>query len=47
MQTLFGLLACTGMRTSEALALVDADVDLKSGSWSISRTSSPLTMPTR
>jgi integrase len=31
MQTLFGLLACTGMRISEALALVDADVDLKSG----------------
>jgi integrase len=31
MQTLFGLLACTGMRISEALALVDADVDLKFG----------------
>lgn len=31
MQTLFGLLACTGMRISEALALLDADVDLKSG----------------
>ena len=31
MQTLFGLLACTGMRISEALALVDADVELKSG----------------
>src|SRR5262249_54863243 len=26
-----GLLACTGLRISEALALVDADVDLKSG----------------
>jgi integrase len=31
MPTLFGLLACTGMRISEALALVDADVDLKAG----------------
>jgi integrase len=31
MQTLFGLLACTGMRISEALALTDADVDLKAG----------------
>jgi integrase len=31
MQTLFGLLACTGMRLSEALALTDADVDLKAG----------------
>jgi len=31
MPTLFGLLACTGLRISEALALVDADVDLKSG----------------
>lgn len=31
MQTLFGLLACTGMRISEALALTDADVDLKTG----------------
>ena len=31
MQTLFGLLACSGMRISEALALTDADVDLKVG----------------
>jgi integrase len=31
MRTLFGLLACTGMRISEALALTDADVDLKAG----------------
>jgi site-specific recombinase XerD len=31
MQTLFGLIACTGLRISEALALVDADVDLKVG----------------
>ena len=37
MQTLFGLLACTGMRISEALALVDADVDLKSGGNSQAR----------
>lgn len=31
MQTLFGLMACTGLRISEALTLCDADVDLKSG----------------
>lgn len=31
MRTLFGLLACTGMRISEALALTDADVDLRAG----------------
>ena len=31
MQTLFGLMACAGLRVSEALALRDADVDLKSG----------------
>jgi hypothetical protein len=31
MRTLFGLIACTGLRISEALALVDADVDLKAG----------------
>ena len=29
--TLFGWLACTGLRVSEALALNDADVDLKAG----------------
>jgi integrase len=29
MQTLFGLIACTGLRISEALGLLDADVDLK------------------
>lgn len=31
METLFGLLACAGLRISEALALRNADVDLKSG----------------
>jgi integrase len=31
MQMLFGLMACAGLRISEALALCDADVDLKSG----------------
>ena len=31
METLFGLIACTGLRISEALALLDADVDLKVG----------------
>ncbi len=31
MRTLFGLIACTGLRISEALALVDADVDLNVG----------------
>lgn len=30
-QTLFGLMACTGLRISEALGLRDAEVDLKSG----------------
>jgi len=29
METLFGLIACTGLRISEALGLQDADVDLK------------------
>lgn len=29
--TLFGLLACTGLRVSEALALNDSDVDLETG----------------
>jgi integrase len=31
METLFGLLACTGLRISEALGLLDADVDLHAG----------------
>lgn len=31
METLFGLLACTGLRISEALDLLDADVDLRAG----------------
>lgn len=31
MRTLFGLIACTGLRISEALALLDADVDLNVG----------------
>jgi len=31
MQTLFGLIACTGLRISEALALIDSDVDLNVG----------------
>jgi integrase len=37
MQTLFGLIACTGLRISEALALTDADVDLKAGMLTIQR----------
>jgi integrase len=37
MQTLFGLIACTGLRISEALALTDADVDLKTGVLMIRR----------
>jgi site-specific recombinase XerD len=35
MQTLFGLIACTGLRISEALGLTDADVDLKVGVLSV------------
>ena len=31
METLFGLIACTGLRISEALGLLDADVDLQVG----------------
>lgn len=31
METLFGLIACTGLRISEALGLLDADVDLQAG----------------
>ena len=30
-ETRFGLIACTGLRPSEALGLLDADVDLKGG----------------
>jgi integrase len=37
MQTLFALIACTGLRISEALALTDADVDLKAGVLTIRR----------
>lgn len=36
--TLFGLLACTGLRISEALRLTRADVDLKTGILRIGRT---------
>lgn len=36
--TLFGLIASTGMRISEALGLLDADVDLKYGMLTIRRT---------
>jgi integrase len=31
METLFGLIACTGLRISEALGLLDLDVDLQAG----------------
>jgi integrase len=31
METLFGLVACTGLRISEAQGLLDADVDLRAG----------------
>jgi integrase len=34
-ETLFGLLACTGVRISEALHLLDRDVDLKQGLFTI------------
>ncbi len=37
-QTLFGLIACTGLRISEALALRNMDVDLKNGMITIHRT---------
>lgn len=37
-ETLFGLIACTGLRISEALALRNADVDLKCGMLTIRRT---------
>lgn len=37
-ETLFGLIASTGLRISEALRLLDSDVDLKSGMLSIRKT---------
>ena len=37
-ETLFGLLAATGLRVSEALDLLDVDVDLKSGLLTVRRT---------
>ncbi|OAH98798.1 MULTISPECIES: tyrosine-type recombinase/integrase [Methylomonas] len=37
-ETLFGLIASTGLRISEALHLLDSDVDLKSGMLSIRKT---------
>ncbi len=37
-ETLFGLLACTGLRVSEALKLTNADVDLSRGVLRIERT---------
>ncbi len=37
-ETLFGLIASTGLRISEALALRNADVDLKAGRLTIERT---------
>jgi integrase len=36
--TLFGLLACTGLRISEALRLEDADVDLRNGILTVRET---------
>lgn len=35
METLFGLVACTGLRISEALNLLDADVDLRASVMTI------------
>ncbi len=37
-ETLFGLLAATGLRVSEAVHLLDADVDLKSGLLQVRQT---------
>jgi integrase len=37
-ETLFGLLAATGLRVSEAVHLLDADVDLKSGLLTVRQT---------
>jgi integrase len=36
--TLFGLIACTGLRVSEAVRLCNADVDLKTGVLTVRRT---------
>lgn len=38
METLFGLVACTGLRISEALGLLDTDVDLRAGVLTIRQT---------
>jgi len=40
-EAVFGLLASTGLRVSEALALRDADVDLGAGTLTVRRTISP------
>lgn len=37
-ETLFGLIASAGLRVSEALGLLDADVDLKSGTLTVRQT---------
>lgn len=37
-ETLFGLMACTGLRISEAVHLLDSDVDLKTGMLTIRQT---------
>jgi integrase len=37
-ETLFGLIACSGLRVSEALALRNVDVDLKRGMFTVHRT---------
>jgi integrase len=34
-ETLFGLIGSTGMRASEALALLDADVELQAGTLTV------------
>ncbi len=36
-ETLFGLIAAAGLRVSEALALLDADVDLSAGTLTVGR----------
>jgi integrase len=37
-ETLFGLIASTGLRVSEALSLVNADVDLVAGTLTVRKT---------